>query len=215
MSLPEDPLDLVWAMLAALLQVGGFLVMLAGVRRSTVRPNPFSWLIWSLVASLAAVGSWRAGATWPLAGAVANALGCVAVLVATLRQGAVYVNRVDLGCLFAALAGIVAWYWTDDPVIGLALFLTADALGAVPTIRTASLDPWSESVAGWTLLAVAGIAAVLSVEAAQWQWSWTGFGHWGGAVYVAMVNLLVTSVILAARAMANIAAAKLRAASPV
>lgn len=215
MRLPEDPLDIVWALLAGLLQIGGFLVMLAGIQRSSVRPNPFSWLIWSLVASLAAAGSWRAGATWPLVGAVANALGCIAVLVATLRQGAVSVNRVDLGCLLAASAGIVAWYWTDDPVIGLALFLTADAVGAVPTIRTASVDPRSESVAGWTLLALAGIAAVLSVEAVQWQWNWTGFGHWGGAVYVAAVNLLVTSVILAARAMASAATTRLRAASPV
>lgn len=215
MRLPEDPLDIVWAVLAALLQIGGFLVMLAGIRRSSVRPNPFSWLIWSLVASLAAAGSWRAGATWPLAGAVTNALGCIAVLVATLRQGAVSVNRVDVSCLVAALAGIVAWYWTDDPVIGLALFLTADAVGAVPTIRTASLDPLSESVAGWALLALAGIAAVLSVEAVQWQWNWTGFGRWGGAVYVAAVNFLVMSVILAARATTSVAAPKLRAAWPV
>jgi hypothetical protein len=214
MRLPEDPLDLAWPILAALLQTFGFLVILAGIRRSVIRPNPFSWLIWSLVAGLAAIGSWRAGATWPLAGAIANALGCIAVLIATLRKGSIAIDRIDLSCLCAALTGIVAWYWTDDPVIGLALFLTADAVGALPTIRTVALDPRSESLAGWTLLALAGIAAVLSVEAVQWQRNWTGFGHWGGAVYVAAVNVLVASVILLARVFGRVAVVRLRAASP-
>ena len=87
-----------------------------------------------------------------------------------------------------------------DPVIGLALFLAADAAGAVPTIRTVALDGRSESVTGWALLASAGLAAVCSVEPAQWSWTWAGFGQWGGAVYVAAVNALVTATILLARA---------------
>ena len=211
MDLSRDSLDWLWAALAALLQMCGFLVILAGIRRSSVRPNPFSWLIWSMVASLAAASSWRAGATWPLAGAGANALGCIAVLLATLGRGGLSANRVDLGCLCAALAGIVAWYWTSDPVVGLTLFLAADAVGAVPTIRTASLDPGSESALGWALLALAGIAAVLSVEALHWRWSWSGFGLWGGAVYVAAVNALVTGVVLFARATPTGTTGKVRA----
>lgn len=215
MNLPEDPLDLGWAILSVLLQICGFLVMLAGIRRSLVRPNPFSWLIWSLVASLAAVGSWRAGATWPLAGATANALGCIAILSATLRRGVISLNRVDLSCLGTAVTGIVGWYWTDDPVLGLALFLAADAVGAIPTIRSASLDPRSESIAGWAVLMLAGTAAVLSVEALQWQWTWSGFGHWGGAVYVAAVNALVTGVIVSARIAVSVAASRTKAATLV
>lgn len=214
MDLPPDSHEWLWAVCAAALQVAGFLVMIAGIRRSRVHPNPFSWLIWSLVASLAAAGSWQAGATWPLAGAVANALGCIAVLASTIRRGGFVANRVDLGCLLAALAGVTAWYLTSDPVAGLVLFLAADAVGAVPTIRTVSLNPASESVTGWALLALAGMAAVLSVETAQWQWSWRGFGHWGGAVYVAAVNALVTCVVLLVRTMRVSADTRVRAASP-
>ncbi len=200
MIAPLDSLGWLWAVCAVLLQTAGFLVIIAGIRRATVHPNPFSWLIWSLVASLAAAGSWRAGATWPLGGALANALGCMAVLVVTLGRGGFVANRVDLSCLAVAAAGIVAWSWTSDPVIGLALFLAADAAGAVPTIRTVALDGRSESVTGWALLALAGMAAVCSVEPIQWAWTWAGFGQWGGAVYVAAVNALVTATILLARA---------------
>ena len=85
-------------------------------------------------------------------------------------------------------------------MIGLALFLAADAAGAVPTIRTVAVDGRSESVLGWALLVLAGMAAVCSVEPRQWAWTWAGLGQWGGAVYVAAVNALVTATILLARA---------------
>jgi drug/metabolite transporter (DMT)-like permease len=84
---------------------------------------------------------------------------------------------------------------------GLVLFLVADACGAIPTIRGVLRDADGEIIRGWALLAAAGAAAVLAVEPGQWGWSTTGFGHWGGAVYVGLVNSLVTGSIVLARAM--------------
>ena len=55
---------------AAALQTLGFALMAVAILRGTVHPNQFSWLIWSVVASLAAASSWQTGATGPLAGAV-------------------------------------------------------------------------------------------------------------------------------------------------
>ena len=87
MALPDLSLPLVSGIAAALLQILGFVVIGAAVLRGQAKPNRCSWLIWSVVASLAAAGSWQAGATWPLAGAAMNALGCVAILVLTWRRG--------------------------------------------------------------------------------------------------------------------------------
>lgn len=134
-----------------------------------------------------------------MAGAVANAFGCVAVLVVTLGSRGLVASRTDVGCLTAALAGVAGWCWTSDPVIGLLLFLGADTMGALPTLRSVARDPWSESVFGWTLLALAGLAAVLSIESEHWRWSWPGFGHWGGAVYVAAINSLVVAALVGGR----------------
>ena len=66
MDLPAEWRLALCAGLAALLQLAGFATILAGIRSAAVRPNPFSWLIWSIVASLAAASSWQAGATWPV-----------------------------------------------------------------------------------------------------------------------------------------------------
>lgn len=199
MDLPDLSLPLVSGIAAALFQIMGFVVIGAAVLRGQAKPNRCSWLIWSVVASLAAAGSWRAGATWPLAGAVMNALGCIAILALSWRRAAFVGNRVDLTCLAVAGAGITAWLATSSPVLGLLFFLIADACGAIPTIRGVLRHPDAECVRGWALLALAGLAAVLAVEAAQWRWSTTGFGHWGGAVYIALVNALVTGSIVLAR----------------
>lgn len=196
---------------AAGLQALGFVLIAVAVMWGSVRPNRYSWLIWSVVAALAAASSWQAGATWPLAGAAMNALGCIVILVLALRRGCDARNRTDTTCLAVAVAGVALWLLTDEPVVGLLFFLLADASGAVPTIRGVAADPFAESAVGWSILALAGAAAVLSVEAPQWVWSWEGFGHWGGAVYVALVNLAIVSSIGLARLGRRLAASVGRA----
>lgn len=194
----SEPWSGCFGVAAAVLQLCGFLVMATALARGTIRPNPVSWLIWSTVATLAAVGSWQAGATWPLAGAAMNATGCLAILVLALRCGSLRMaSRTDLACLLGAALGLAAWTATGSPAIGLLLFLAADACGALPTIRNVVLDHRSESVGGWLLLALAGVAATVSVERGQWLWSWQGFGYWGGAVYVALVNVAISATLAA------------------
>lgn len=175
------------------MQAAGFLRMALVVRRGEACPNACSWLIWSVVATLAAASSWQAGATWPLAGAVMNALGCLVMLGLALSTGTFAAAKVDLVCLGIAALGLAAWIVTDDPAVGLLLFLGADASGAIPTLRHVIVDPAREDTTGWALLAMAGLAAVASVEPQQWAWTWQSFGYWGGAVYVALVNLTITS----------------------
>jgi hypothetical protein len=185
---------------AGLLQIAGFARIAAAILGGGASPNHCSWLIWSIVATLAAASSWQAGATGPLVGAVMNAAGCVAILGLSLCFGAAGVATIDAACLTLAGLGLAAWTLTADPVLGLLLFLGADACGAVPTMRGVLVDPTRESMAGWSILSLAGLAAVLSVEPQQWALSWSGFGCWGAAVYVALVNLAILGSILAARA---------------
>ena len=119
----ESSLVVVAGLAAAALQALGFLLIASAVLRGAARPNRCSWLIWSVVAALAAASSWQAGATWPLAGAAMNALGCVLILALALRHGASGRNPVDTTCLAIAGSGLALWLLTDEPVAGLVLFL--------------------------------------------------------------------------------------------
>ena len=62
MDLPDEWGMALCAGLAALLLLAGFAAILTGIRAARVHPNPFSWLIWSLVASLAAARPLARGA---------------------------------------------------------------------------------------------------------------------------------------------------------
>lgn len=201
MANAADLTVLYFAASAAGLQAAGFALIINAVLRGHATPNPVSWTIWSVVATLAAASSWQAGATGPLAGALMNALGCILVLAVSFGRGRSEVVRSDLLCLLVSASGLIAWVATDDPVLGLLLFLGADACGALPTLRSVLADPTREHLRGWVMLTFAGVAALLSVEAHQWLWSWEGFGFWGGAAYVALVNLVITLAILLGRIM--------------
>ena len=193
MSLPETLLTVSSGVVAAGLQAVGFAVIAPAIQRREARPNCCSWLIWSVVAALAAVGSWQAGATWPLAGAAMNALGCVLCSSvpaprAVRRQS----RRPELSrcgdCRDRRLA--------DHQRTGGGLVLFLSPMPAVPSDHTQRRDrPTLRERAGLGAARAAGGAAVLSVEPQQWVWSWGGFGHWGGAVYVALVNAAVAASI--------------------
>ena len=215
MSLPEALLTASSGVVAAGLQAVGFAVIAPTIQRSEARPNCCSWLIWSAASAFAAVGSWQAGATWPLAGAAMNALGCVLVLILSLRHGRFAANPVDLTCLAAATAGIrrVADHQRTGggsrPVPDRrCLWCRSDHTQRRdrPTLR--------ERAGLGMLLALAGGAAVLSVEPQQWAWSWGGFGHWRGAVYVGLVNAAVAASIILARLLRAATGASVGATSP-
>lgn len=199
MFFADAPLPLVAAMLACLLQLAGVLRIVLAVLTGRARPNWCSWLIWSVVASLAAASSWGAGATWPVIGAVASAIGCVLILLLCRLDSATRPTRTECACLVAAGLGLLAWTLTRDPVAGLVLFLMADACGAVPTIGNALRRPEDEDLAGWALLCLSALATVASVELAQWHWSWQGIGWWGAAAHVLTVDLLITFCVLVGR----------------
>src|SRR3954452_8838143 len=125
-----------------------------------------------------------------------KAAGCIAIFTLGLKHGSFRAGSwPDLACLFGAAVGLAAWAATSDPTTGLLLFLGVDACGALPTIRNVARDHRTESIGGWALLALAGVAALASVEPGQWLWSWQGFGYWGGAGYVALVNVAITATI--------------------
>src|SRR4051794_1316238 len=98
----EVAIPIVAGTAAAVLQAAGFLRMALAVRRGWARPNACSWLIWSVVAPLAAASSWQAGAIWPLAGAAMNAVGCVMMLGLAVARGTFAATKVDLVCLAVA-----------------------------------------------------------------------------------------------------------------
>jgi hypothetical protein len=101
----------------------------------------------------------------------------------------------------------------DDPVLGLALFLVADAAGAVPTLRNTWRDLRKEAAEPWLLSLAASAINLALVGSDAWTLTADGFAIWAFPVYLTILNGGTTALIARGRSPVT-AAASLVAALP-
>jgi hypothetical protein len=120
------------------------------LRRST-KPHPFSWFVWGLVSSIAfyaqiisggGIGAWTTGIT---------AFACLSIACFAVFLGERRITRLDIICFIGALAGIVAWRITHDPLNAVLIVLVVHILGFIPTVRKAYRFPREETLVNYVL----------------------------------------------------------------
>jgi len=133
------------------------------IRRRT-QPQRASWLIWSVLGSVAFVSQVYEGATDSLWFAGVQVSGTLLVFVLSIWVGiGSYLSRTDYLILFTALMGLVLWYFTDTAAYMLAITISISLLGGVPTVTKAYRDPDSETLITWIASLIASVCALLSV----------------------------------------------------
>ena len=134
------------------------------IYRGTVRPHLFTWLIWSIVTTIAAAGQFVAGAGPSAWCTAAIALTCFLNFVASIFRGERSWTRIDWFFLCAALSAIPLWMLTDDPTMSICLVTLIELAGLGPTVRKTLRDPWSESLAYFALCVLKYALALLALR---------------------------------------------------
>lgn len=137
--------------------------------RRAVRPHLFTWLIWSIVTTIAAAGQFVAGAGPSAWCTAAIAVTCILIVVASIYRGERSRTRSDWMFLCAALSAIPLWMLTDNPTFSICLVTLIELAGLGPTVRKTIYDPWSESVVYFVLCVVKYFLAILALR----QWTLT------------------------------------------
>lgn len=137
--------------------------------RRTVRPHLFTWLIWSIVTTIAAAGQFVAGAGPSAWCTAAIAITCILILVASVYRGERSRTRSDWLFLGAALSAVPPWMATDNPTLSVCLVTLIELAGLGPTVRKTIGDPWSESLVYFALCVVKYALAILALS----QWTLT------------------------------------------
>ena len=128
------------------------------------RPQRASWLIWSVLGSIAFFSQLYEGATDSLWFAGVQVSGTITVFLLSIWLGVGgFLNRHDLVVLAIAAGGLVAWYLTSTAVYALAITISISLLGGMVTIRKAYLSPKSETLSTWGCSCVASAFAILAV----------------------------------------------------
>jgi len=125
----------IWAHIPYLLQT------IAG----TNKPHVFTWVIWTVLTGIAACAQWAGGAGAGSWVTFFTAAMCVAILLATLRNGEKHITRSDWFMFLAGLTAIPAWMLTDDPVWSVWIITLIDLAAIYPTFRKSWLKPHEEN----------------------------------------------------------------------
>lgn len=127
------------------------------------RPNAVSYVLWAITGIIAVLAQVSAGASWSLAFLIALTFNACLIAFLSLRgYGYKKYTALDWSCLLLAIASLVLWKITENPVVALVLSVVGDFFAALPTIAKAYKDPNSELAFGWFLVVIASSLSILS-----------------------------------------------------
>ncbi len=134
-----------FAIIAALVAIGGNIPYLRDVVTKRVTPHPYTWLVWSIVSGITFFGQIAKGAgIGALPTGVAEVF-TIAIFVYSLQYGFKNVIKSDNYFLVAALLGLIPWLITKDPTLSVVVAVTIDLIAFTPTIRKTWVKPESET----------------------------------------------------------------------
>lgn len=186
-------IHLVLAAISAFLALASCVPYVRDIFYGTTRPNAVTWFLWLFIQAIAIAAQISGGASWSIIMVIADGLAIVLVFILSITgYGYRSYDRFDIGCGVLGVIAIIAWQLTGTPLIAIILSVVADGFAALPTIRKAYADPWSEHPTGWAFTTVAAVVGIASTT----QWDATNLIF---PAYLAVVNGLTFTLAFIGR----------------
>lgn len=132
------------ASIAVVMALYAYIPYLIGIFKGETKPHVFTWIIWSIVTSIAVVIQFIEGGgmgTWPT---MAAAITCLFITLLAFKYGSKDIQKVDYFFLVASLSAIPLWIVTNNPLYSALLVTFIEIVAAIPTIRKSWHKPEEE-----------------------------------------------------------------------
>lgn len=151
------------AILTGVLTVGAVIPYVWDMLRGTTRPNIVTWGLWLLIQAIFISAQFASGASWSVVLPLTEVftVGIVFIL-ALFGYGYKKYGPLDVVCLCTALAAIVLWQITTEPLVALVMSVAADLVASIPTLKKAYFDPASETPSAYLLVVISALFAATS-----------------------------------------------------
>lgn len=159
------------------------------ILRGTTKPNIASWITWTLLTLVATIAEFAAGEYVTAIFTSAAVIETLLVVILGLKYGYAKYSKFDAACQLGALLGFICWYLFNTPAAAVIAVVTIDLIGALPTVRHSWLNPDEET---WLTFSMAGFGGLLAIFALT-TYNWTSLTY---AVYIVLINAVITSVII-------------------
>jgi len=157
----------IFAILSAALIVAGAPPYLWGILKGTTKPERATWLIWSVLGTIAFFSQLKLHGGWSLLFVGLDGLGTIIVFGLSLKFGVGGWKPLDRLALAIASIGVVVSLVTRQPLLALTGVILADLSGATLTIVKAFRAPDSETAITWLLVGTSALIGALSVGKLQ------------------------------------------------
>ena len=183
---------LILGYLSGVVSLFGYPPYLRDIFHGTTKPQRASWLIWTVLGSIAFFSQLAEGATHSLWLTGTQSAGTFIIFLASLWRGEGGLAKRDIISLGVAALGLILWYFTRHAAFALLLVILVDAAGVVPTVLKSWEDPSSETMIAWVLASLGGLLGALAVGSLS-------FILLIYPLYIVIANLAVVLAILVGR----------------
>lgn len=149
--------------LAGILAFISYIPYIKDILTKKVKPERASWLIWSVLASIAFFSQLSKGAVQSLWFTGLDSIGAFIIVILAIKFGLGGIRKRDTLALIAAGIGLIIWYFTHNAIYALLITIAIDAIGTGLTVWKTFEHPATETYSMWLIICVAGIMAVASV----------------------------------------------------
>ena len=176
--------------IAAALRLSGGMAYFKATLSGRAKPNPISWLLWSITPMIAFAAELSAGVGPSAYVTLALGLSPLLVFLAAMYKNPklLKLDRLDVLCVLIAALGIILWKITSHPQLAIALVIFADISSAMPTIRKIMHSPHTEYLPTYIISATSMVITLLAIKDFS-------FASLAFPLYILTINLFLIILI--------------------
>lgn len=164
-------LQIILGQIAGLVSLVAFLPYIYLVFQKKIKPNIASWIIWTSVNTLVLVSYYESGARTTIWVPLVYVIQDLLIVAFSIRSGYIKWNVLDKMCMIGAVAGIILWLVTKNPVNALLFSLLIDVCGVFPTVRHALQKPHEEFLLSWLLIVLGSLINIFALTSWSFELS--------------------------------------------
>lgn len=153
-----------FAVLAVSLVVAAYAPYVIKIAKGSVKPHPFTWLIFTIAESSVFALQTSQGSGGGAYATATTALFALTIFILSMRQGIPSIKLLDIVCLITAVLGVGIWLIVQEPVASIVILLSVGLIGFTPTVIKGFKKPYEDSVTMWSVNSLRHTMSLLAIE---------------------------------------------------
>lgn len=180
--------------LAATIRILGGVDYIRATLSGKAKPNPLTWLLWSITPMVAFLAEVNSGAHLTSIVTLAVAISPLLVFISAMIKNprSIKLDFFNLFCAGLSISGIVAWTLTSNPMSAIWFAIFSDLISALPTLVKSYKQPKTEHSTTYALNSLSMLMTFFTLK----SFSAIDITF---PIYIFVINLIIVGLIYIGR----------------